>query len=124
MLMKATFSCYCQQQSDIVNISDWHEEFCEPKNLSDNNETHEFYQCPHCMQEWLVDKADLRNVAYAYKMESAKNWQNFDTTTLIKQQMLRNRQGLSDIKCRKCDALAVNGSVYCIDDLFKSGARV
>lgn len=125
MLMKATFSCSCQQQKNIVNISDWHEEFCQPKNLLASNDTHHFYQCDQCAQEWLIDKANLRNVAYAYKMESAKDWQNFDTTMLIKQQMLYNRQGYSDeMHCRKCENAAVNGSVYCLDHLFESGARV
>ena len=124
--MKTKALCQCQQWPEIINISDWRDLFIENQQAVDSNARFELRQCIHCDQHWLLDQEGLRNVAYAYKLESAKNWQQFDNSTLVKQQMLRNREGHSDETCGResCQEPAVNGSRYCLEHLYQSGARV
>lgn len=118
--------CQCEKWPDILNISDWRDLFIENKQAIDNTPLFQLCQCIHCDQHWLLDQEGLRNVAYAYKCNNTNNWQQFDNSTLVKQQMLRNREGHSDELCGRehCQALAVNGSRYCLEHLYQSGARV
>lgn len=126
MLWKVKMQCQCDQAPDLLNISDWHGEFCQSKVASGESDKHQLFDCSSCSQLWLVDKKDLRNIAYAYKIDEQKDWQHFDTAHLVKAQMLKNREGYSEEPCKLSDCIdnAINGSRYCVDHLYQSGARL
>lgn len=124
--MKAKFDCQCEAHGALVNITEWHPEFCQLHKPVESAGQHRLYQCPSCMQFWRVDVEGLRNVAYAIALETDKDWQQFDDSALVKAHMLKNRGGFADRACRQaqCDCQAINGSLYCLDHLYQSGARL
>lgn len=126
MLMKAEFECYCDTYEDIININEHYDDFCVAWTLIDEGARYNLHQCPHCMQLYRIDKQGFSNVCYALKLDSDKNWHDFDDSEMIKEQMLRSREGLSDRDCKKteCCDKAINGSVYCLEHLYQSGARM
>jgi hypothetical protein len=126
MLMKAEFNCHCSSFEDLININEHYDTFCEAWTLIEQGKNHNLHQCPCCMQLWRIDARGYSNVCYALKLESDKAWHDYDASAIIKAQMLRSREGVSDRPCKRqeCSDHAVNGSVYCLDHLYQSGARM
>lgn len=125
MLMKAKFDCQCHGHGQLVNIIEWYEVFCDALSLQASSESMQLRQCSHCMQFWRVDAPGVFSVSYAVRLEADENWQAFDAAGLIKQRMLEVRGGHGDQPCRRgnCRSPVINGSAYCLDHLYRSGAR-
>lgn len=124
--MKARFDCQCEEAGSLVNITEWHKEFCQRYTLVESAPRHLLYQCPTCMQFWRVDVEGLRNVAYGVALDSDKHWQDYDDSVLIKAHMLKTRGGFAERICRReqCEEQVINGSAYCLEHLYQSGARL
>lgn len=126
MLMKAEFECYCDTYADLININEHYDDFCEAWTLVDSGARYNLHQCPHCMQLYRIDKQGFSNICYALKLDNDHDWHDFDDSEIIKAQMLQSREGVSDRDCKRdnCSDKAVNGSVYCLEHLYQSGARM
>lgn len=126
MLMKKTHDCPCDGLAELENISEWHAEFCQPYRQLETGEKTQLWQCPECKQLWRVDRQGLNHVSYALKLAQCEGWQDYDASALIKAQIWQNRGGHGDQPCRKngCREPVVNGSVYCLEHLYRSGARL
>lgn len=124
--MKAQFNCQCEAAGALVNITEWHSEFCQRLQVVEKTPRLELHQCATCMQFWRIDVEGLRNVAYAIQLETDAHWQQYDDSGLVKAHMLKNRGGFADRVCRldACQDHAINGSAYCLDHLYQSGARL
>ncbi|HEY9033045.1 MAG TPA: hypothetical protein VIN71_03830 [Pseudomonadales bacterium] len=126
MLMKVTHPCRCADSGALVNITEWHDEFCQQHALLDEHDRQQLRQCPHCGQYWRNDRHGAGKVLYAVQLAGAADWQAFDAGALIRARMLQNRGGYGDDACRvdACSSPVINGSVYCLDHLYASGARL
>jgi len=126
VLMKTDFDCECDNHLPIVNLNEDREEFCGALTFIEKAPRFSLYLCPTCQQYWRVDHEGLCNVAYAFKLESDKDWQAFDESDIIKANMLRSRGGFADRICKQanCNDHVINGSTYCLEHLYQSGARL
>ena len=82
-------------------------------------------KCPTCGQLWRVDEWDKYQPQYAVKLPTSENWQAFEAIPLIKKKIVENRGGISEQLCmwRNCNEKQVNGSAFCVDHLYETGAR-
>ena len=117
--------CNCQQQSDLVEISNYHSEFKARLSKLEVGNWVLLMSCTDCKQLWKVDEWDKYQNCYAVKIPSRKNWEAFDSESLIKELMIKNRGGLTDSECLSsgCSVNQVKGSAYCVNHLYSGGIR-
>lgn len=117
--------CHCQQQVELVEISNQYSDFIARFTQVDLGNWVKLMECPRCGQLWKVDVYDKYQTVYAVKIPSKSDWEQFDSEARIKARMIENRGGLADKKCMwaKCKNRQVRGSAYCVDHLYASGAR-
>lgn len=125
--MKAKPDCQCEQWTNIINITDWYDEFCQTFiKIDEAPAVGSLLECESCKQNWLAADPSVSNVCYGFRLDDISQWQNFDTAPLIKSKMLQNREGFGEMNCRKseCAEPNINGSIYCLEHLYESGSRV
>lgn len=117
--------CQCQELAELVDISSDDTRFKSKLHLLEVGDCILLMSCPSCRQLWRVDPADKYQTCYAVKLPSNEDWQYFNAEARIKQRMVQNRGGLGHAKCiwAGCSSPSVNGVVYCVDHLWRSGAR-
>ena len=117
--------CNCQQQSDLVEISNNHSEFKARLSRLEVGNWVLLMSCTDCKQLWKVGEWDKYQNCYAVKIPSRENWEAFDSESLIKELMIKNRGGLTDSECLSsgCSVNQVKGSAYCVNHLYSGGTR-
>ena len=82
-------------------------------------------QCPDCKQLYKVDEWDKYQTCYAVKIPVSENWVSFDSVSIIKEQMVKNRGGLTNDPCMwsGCEIKQVKGSAFCVNHLYSGGTR-
>lgn len=118
--------CNCSNLNRLVDVSDISPDF--ENNLTEISEGNwvKLMRCPSCGQLWRVDVWDKLQIQFAVKLDSEDGWEHVDTTALQKQFLLESRGGNEEgTSCiwAGCDLPAVKGVVYCIEHLYKTGAR-
>ena len=81
--------------------------------------------CLKCGALWAVDEWDKCQHQVATRVISREGWEQTDTIELRKQLLLKSRGGTTDAECiwAGCHGKAVAGVVYCLEHLWKTGAR-
>ena len=117
--------CNCKEQPALIDISSNHSDFKSKLNQLDVGDWVLLMQCPNCKQLYKVDEWDKYQTSYAVKIPSSENWKAFDSESLIKDQMVQNRGGLTNELCMwsGCDVKQVRGSAYCVIHLYSGGTR-
>ena len=117
--------CQCQKLSELVDITNWHKEFKSNLNQISVGDWVLLMSCQECGQLWKVDEWDKYQTSYAVKLKSQENWESYNSDSLIKKHMIKNRGGLIDTICiyGGCKMQCVNGVVFCIEHLWDTGAR-
>ncbi len=112
-------------QSELVDISNSHTEFKSNLDLLETGDWVFLMQCQECCQLWRVDAWDKYQQPYAVKISDQESWEKFDSTVLIKEKIIINRGGLTSEQClwSGCSLKQVNGSAYCVNHLWSTGAR-
>ena len=83
------------------------------------------FACPVCNQLWAIDEWDKYTIQTAAKIEEKEDWENNDRIDLKKELLISERGGLTDDSCvwADCSGRTVKGVAYCIEHLWKTGAR-
>jgi len=83
------------------------------------------FQCPDCGTLWAVDEWEKYSPQIVTRVKSREAWSQSDTIPKRKALLLESRGGLTDVKCiwAGCTGKRVNGVVYCLEHLWKTGAR-
>ena len=117
--------CNCSEQPTLIDISNSHSDFKSKLNKLEVGNWVLVMQCPDCCQHYKVDEWDKYQTCYAVKIPSQDNWESFDRESLIKDQMVVNRGGLTNEPCMwtGCNLKQVKGSAYCANHLYSTGAR-
>lgn len=117
--------CSCQDYSVLIDITQQHAAFKAKLTLLDIGDWVLLMQCPDCQQLYKVDEWDKYQTCYAVKLPLADNWTAFDSESLIKAQIVKQRGGLSEQLCiyAGCHTQQINGSAYCVDHLYASGTH-
>jgi hypothetical protein len=81
-------------------------------------------QCPKCGQLWAVDEWDKYQIQFAVKVADAEGWSASDEA-LRKAYLAQSRGENKAAKCMwsGCKKNQLNGSAYCVDHLYATGAR-
>lgn len=81
-------------------------------------------QCPTCGQLWAVDEWDKYQIQLAVKVANAEGWSASDEA-LRKEYLAQSRGENTAEKCmwNGCEKNQLNGSAYCVDHLYATGAR-
>lgn len=118
--------CNCEEKPALIDISNHHFEFKSKLSQLAVGNWVLLMQCPECKQYYKVDEWDKYQTCYAVKIPSAENWQAFDSESLIKEVMIKNRGGLSKESCMwsGCEMKQVKGSAFCVNHLYSGGTRV
>jgi len=119
-------NCNCSKLNTLIDVSDVQPDF--ENNLTEISQGiwAKLRRCPLCKQLWRVNLWDKLQIQFAVKLDSVDDWESVETTSLQKQFLLESRGGTKeDTSCiwAGCDLPAVKGVVYCIDHLYKTGAR-
>lgn len=117
--------CNCENLKTLVDISNDYSAF---KNKLEQLEVGAWVllmQCLDCGQFWKVDEWDKYQSIYAVKVSNRHGWEEFDSEALIKERMIENRGGLTESECMQagCGLKQVKGSAFCVEHLYKVGAR-
>ena len=117
--------CNCKEQPSLIDISNNHSDFKSKLNQLDVGDWVLLMQCPNCKQLYKVDEWDKYQTSYAVKVPTSKNWETFDSESLIKEQMIQHRGGLANDSCMRvgCNIKQVKGSAYCVHHLYLGGTR-
>jgi hypothetical protein len=81
-------------------------------------------RCPTCGQLWAVDEWDKYQIQLAVKVADAEGWSASDEA-LRKEYLAQSRGENTTAKCMwsSCKKNQLNGSAYCVDHLYATGAR-
>ena len=117
--------CNCKEQPTLVDISNNHSDFKSKLNQLGVGNWVLLMQCRDCKQLYKVDEWDKYQTCYAVKILSSDNWESFDSESIIKEQMVQKRGGLTNdpYMWSGCDIKQVKGSAYCVNHLYSGGAR-
>ncbi|MBG21926.1 MAG: metal-binding protein [Idiomarinaceae bacterium] len=117
--------CQCKESPELVDLSKEGKELVAEFSELDVGNWVYLMKCPTCGQLWRVDEWDKYQPQYAVKLPTSENWQAFEAIPLIKKKMVENRGGISEQLCmwRNCNEKQVNGSAFCVDHLYETGAR-
>lgn len=117
--------CNCSEQPTLMDISDCYSDFKSKLNQLDVGNWVFLKQCLGCCQYYKVDEWDKYQPYYAVKIPSQDNWESFDSKSLIKEQMVLNRGGLTNDPCiwAGCNIQQVKGNAYCVEHLYSTGAQ-
>ena len=117
-------TCICAELPDLFKL-EAHPGFIEGTvRLATGNWVH-LHKCANCGQLWRMDEWDKYQVQFVVRIPSGTDWEQFDAAPLQKQFLVQSRGGLSKEQCiwRGCQGKRVNGVVYCVEHLYKTGAR-
>ena len=117
--------CNCKEQPELIDISNIYSDFKSTLNQLEFGNWVMLMQCPECEQLYKVDEWDKYQTCFAVKIQSKENWEAFDSESLIKEQMIKNRDGLTNDNCMwaGCNIKQVKGSAYCVNHLYSGGTR-
>ncbi|AHK16283.1 hypothetical protein [Thalassolituus oleivorans] len=117
--------CNCNEQPTLIDISENYSDFKSKLQQLVVGDWVLLMQCPDCKQLYRVDECDKYQTCYAVKIPSRENWEAFDSESLIREQIVQNRGGLTNELCMwsGCDIKQVKGSAYCANHLYSGGAR-
>jgi hypothetical protein len=81
-------------------------------------------RCRTCGQLWAVDEWDKYQIQLAVKVNATKGW-NASDEALRKEYLAQLRGENAAAKCmwNGCEKNQLNGSAYCVDHLYATGAR-
>ncbi|WP_139133229.1 metal-binding protein [Pandoraea sp. ISTKB] len=82
-------------------------------------------RCPACGQLWAVDEWEKHQVQLAVKVADVQGWRASDEA-LRKERLTQSRGENAVVKClwSGCEKYQLNGSAYCVDHLYATGAKV
>jgi hypothetical protein len=81
-------------------------------------------RCPTCGQLWAADEWEKYQIQLAVKVAAPESWSASDETQR-KEYLAQSRGENAAAKCmwNGCDKNQLNGSAYCVDHLYATGAR-
>ena len=81
-------------------------------------------RCPSCGQLWAVDEWDKYQIQLAVKVAGEEGW-NASDEAQRKEYLAQSRGENTTARCMwiGCDKNQLNGSAYCVDHLYATGAR-
>ncbi|MGF6569119.1 hypothetical protein ABH945_001195 [Paraburkholderia sp. GAS333] len=116
--------CDCHDQPAIRRIDGVVPKLFPGFRLVDTAHWRALVRCPMCGQLWAVDEWDKYQIQFAVKVEDAKGW-NASDEALRKEYLVQSRGENATAKCmwNGCEKNQLNGSAYCVDHLYATGAR-
>jgi hypothetical protein len=117
--------CKCAKLPDAFYLDEVPRGFAKGLKREDDGNWIWLVYCPKCGALWAIDKWDKYQEQIVTRVRSQDGWDGVDTTDLRKQLLLKSRGGFTDAECiwAGCHDKAVKGVVYCLDHLWKTGAR-
>jgi hypothetical protein len=81
-------------------------------------------RCPVCGQLWVADEWEKYQIQLAVKIADAESWSVLDEAQ-CKEYLAQSRGENAAARCmwNGCDKSQLNGSAYCVDHLYATGAR-
>jgi hypothetical protein len=81
--------------------------------------------CPNCQSLWAIDEWDKYIPQVVSRVDNRDNWDKSVTAEKRKQLLLESRGGFSNKECVwvDCHEKAVKGVAFCLNHLWKTGAR-
>ena len=117
--------CKCSKLPEAFYLREGHREFEKSLKREDTGNWIWLGSCPKCGALWAVDEWDKYQPQVANRVTSREGWDGLDNIEMRKQLLLKSRGGFTDKKCvwAGCHDKAVKGVMYCLDHLWKTGAR-
>src|ERR1700756_5578228 len=102
--------CCCSQLPEIIRLEDYPNIGKDSDELEGGNWVR-LVRCRSCGQLWSLDECDKYQRQFAIKIARQDGWQQFDTTQLRKNFLVKSRGGLADEKCimQGCNGQRVRG---------------
>ena len=117
--------CKCPYLPDIFYLEDGPKGFEKVLHQLEMDNWMRLYSCPHCGDLWAIDELDKYQIQVVNRVKDKRNWSGQDTAQQRKQLLLKSRGGLIDSECiyAGCHEKQVKGVFYCLEHLWKTGAR-
>lgn len=117
--------CQCSNLTNAFYLDEGPRGFEKKLRKEDTGNWMRLGSCPFCGQLWAIDEWDKYQEQVVTRVSDRENWNEIDATELRKQLLLKSRGGLTDTNCiwTGCNAKAVKGVVFCLEHLWKTGAR-
>jgi hypothetical protein len=118
-------SCQCHELPDAFYLDDGPPECVKQMKQLDMANWMRLFECPQCGSLWAVDEWDKYTHQVVSRVSVREGWNLADTKAKRKALLLASRGGLTDEQCiwAGCSGRRVKGVVYCLEHLWKSGAR-
>jgi len=83
------------------------------------------YRCPVCGTCWAVDEWEKYSWQVASRVRDCRNWTGDGRIRERKELLLQERGGTGKVECEwsNCQELRVRGSAFCLNHLWRTGAR-
>jgi len=118
--------CGCLARPDAFFVDEVPPDFIANLTEVETGEWKTLTRCSRCGQHWSVDAWDKLQHQVAVRIGQIAAWQiEADSTELRKQLLMASRGGTTASTCAwaGCPLPSVNGVAYCVDHLWKTGAR-
>jgi hypothetical protein len=117
--------CKCTNLPDTFYLEEGPKNFIKELHQEEMANWMRLYSCIHCGVMWAIDEWDKYQVQVVRRVEDIKSWADQDTTKQRKLLLLQSRGGLTEYECiyAGCHEKQVKGVFYCIEHLWKTGAR-
>lgn len=117
--------CRCANLPDAFYLDEGPRGFAESLTREDVGNWSWLGACPKCGALWAVDERDKYQEQIVTRVRDRTEWNEEDTTDVRKQLLLRSRGGVGETECiwAECHDKAVTGVAYCLNHLWKTGAR-
>jgi len=117
--------CNCHNLPDIFYIDQAPHGFAESLHQEDIGNWLRLYSCPSCGTLWVIDEWEKYQDQVVSRIKDRTDWSGQERTAERKQLLLKSRGGRAEETCiwSGCNAKRIKGVVYCLDHLWKTGAR-
>lgn len=118
-------SCQCHSLDDAFFIENAPNGFQEALHQLDMADWRRLFECSDCGTLWAIDEWDKYHDQVASRVKDRKGWSSEDSELKRKELLRRSRGGEEGGECiwAECHKPRIRGVVYCLEHLYKTGAR-
>lgn len=118
-------SCTCETLPDTIYLHEAPRGWLHQLKESATGKRVRLYCCPHCSQHWAIDEQCREEPPVATRITNSQNWHGASDTAR-KALLTRARGGTTETPCiwAGCNCPTVKQTIYCIDHLYETGARI
>lgn len=118
-------SCHCETLPETLYLQQAPRSWTTHLQHTDTSPLATLHRCPTCHQHWAIDKPRRQEPQIATRITDPAHWQPA-TPAQRKHLLAHTRGGTTDTPCiwAGCGAPTVHQTIYCIDHLYETGARI